>query len=611
MPSGIRFLIVVSLFIVAAPQTAMADAMQQLAAEPRWQALLHINRGATLRSRQQSYVDDARFFLAEDGRRDARQELIRSAEILAQPAAPERCRFPARYRYLADHLGWQEADPFAHCDEYLQWRSGIPDASVVLVFPAAYLNSPSSMFGHTLLRFDAADQASDWHAWAVNFGALVSTEDNSIFYIYRGLAGGYPGRFSTVSYVSKIQEYAHLENRDMWEYRLNLDENEISWMIDHLWELKDVGFDYYFLDENCSFRLLELLEVARPQVDLLSAFRFAEVPVNTVRAIDAAGLISERVYRPSKAIELEQAGEQLSAEERDLAVALMKDPARAQSAPFMALAPARRHLVARAAYQATRFRNRSRDSSNDVSSRSYALLKLVHENEAPPMPPVRAPEPPEDGHATQMLALSAGQRDNTDFAEIQYRLTYHDWLDNHRGFLDGAWIEALNLRVRREESDRWRVWQLDLVNIRSLAPRSAFVRPTSWFVHAGIDRPEVAGERDATRFVRGGPGLAWRAGGWLPYAYLQARAENNDNVDPFINSAAGAELGLLRHGQHYSLHLAAESLYFADDQYRHRGQVGVQLPITRQNGIRFSGVHDEWRGGRETSWMVTWRYYFD
>lgn len=611
MPPGIPLLIAFALLVLSAPGTASPSSLDELAAAPRWQALLHINRGATLRSRGQSYVDDAQFFLAEDGRSDPLAELRVASERLVKPGAPERCRFPARYRYLAAALDWQEPQPFSHCDEYLSWREGIPDASVVLVFPAAYLNSPSSMFGHTLLRFDAADQQSDWHAWAVNFGALVTADDNSIFYIYRGLAGGYPGRFSTVPYVRKIQEYAHLENRDMWEYRLDLDSEEISWMVDHLWELKDVDFDYYFLDENCSFRLLELLEVARPEVDLLSDLRFAEVPVNTVRAIEGAGLIASRLYRPSKAVELEQAGEALSADERRLALRLMKDMSLSEGPEYQALAPERRHLVARAAYQAGRFRDRGRDNTEQAAANSYAMLRLMHANPAPELAAVRSPEPPERGHATQMLALSGGQREDNGFAEIQYRLTYHDWLDNNRGFLDGAWIEALNLRVRREESDRWRLWQMDLVNIRSLAPRTAFVRPTSWFVHAGIDRPEVAGQRDATRFVRGGPGLAWRVGGWLPYGYLQARLENNDNVEPFFNGGGGAELGVLRHGSHYSFHLSAESLYFADDQYRHRGQIGLQLPINQQNGIRLSASHDDWRGGRETSWTMTWRYYFD
>lgn len=611
MLPGTPLVVVLLLLFFSLPAPAVSRTLDELATAKRWQALLHMNRGATLRHRHASYVDDEHFFLSEQGRTDSLAELRAAAEVLVVPGAPERCRFPARYRFLAEQLGWQEQGPFAHCEDYTAWRNEIPSDRVVLVFPAAYLNSPSSMFGHTLLRFDRADQESDWHAWAVNFGALVMAEDNSIFYIYRGLAGGYPGRFSTVSYVRKIQEYAHLENRDMWEYRLTLNPDEIGWMIDHLWELKDVDFAYYFLDENCSFRLLELMEVARPEVDLLSELRFAEVPVNTVRSIDAAGLVEERVYRASKAVQLEHLQDQLRPDEAQLARALMRDAGKLDSEAFQSLAPERRHLVARAAYEALRFRDRTRADSRKGGATTYALLLAMNTHPAAELPDLSAPEPPEQGHATQMLALSGGQREDNGFAEIQYRLTYHDWLDNPRGFLDGAWIEALNARVRREEGDRWRLWQLDLVNIRSLAPRSTFVKPVSWFVHTGMDRPEVAGQRDATLFVRGGAGLGWRAGSWLPYGYVQARTEHNDNIEPFLNNGAGVELGLLRHGAHYSLHMSGESLYFADDQYRHRGQVGVQVPLHQQHGLRLSGVHDEWRGGRETSWMLTWRYYFD
>src|SRR5690606_27193502 len=161
------------------------------------------------------------------------------------------------------------------------------------------------------LRLDRDGTDSVWMSWAVNFGAMVDASDNSIFYIYRGLAGGYPGYFSIVPYVTKIQDYAHLENRDMWEYPLTLDTDEMNWLVEHLWELKDTRFEYYFFDENCSFRLLELMEVARPGTGLLDDFRFAEVPVNTVRNMHAAGLVEGRVYRPSKAVELNHLADQL------------------------------------------------------------------------------------------------------------------------------------------------------------------------------------------------------------------------------------------------------------------------------------------------------------
>ena len=50
--------------------------------------------------------------------------------------------------------------------------------------------------------------------------------------------------------------------RDAWQVE------ETARMVEHVWELRQVRFDYYFFDENCSFRLLELLEVARPSLRL-------------------------------------------------------------------------------------------------------------------------------------------------------------------------------------------------------------------------------------------------------------------------------------------------------------------------------------------------------
>ena len=54
---------------------------KELAAQPRWQALLHINPGATLRDRHRSYVDDEQFFLADNGKDDPLAELTASRDL--------------------------------------------------------------------------------------------------------------------------------------------------------------------------------------------------------------------------------------------------------------------------------------------------------------------------------------------------------------------------------------------------------------------------------------------------------------------------------------------------------------------------------------------------
>ncbi len=584
---------------------------KELAVQPRWQALLHINPGATLRDRHRSYVDDEQFFLSESGKDDALAELIATREALAAPGAEARCLFPARYRFLAEQLGWQDPAPFSHCAEYLEWRQAVTARRAVLVFPAAYLNSPSSMFGHTLLRLDQGEDSAVWLSWAVNFGAVAMADDNSFFYIYRGLAGGYPGRFALVPYVQKIQEYSHMENRDMWEYTLDLDQQEMDWLIDHLWELKDINFDYYFFDENCSFRLLELMEVARPGSHLLDELRFAEVPVNTVRALDEGGFISERHYRPSKAVELDNLRLQLSGRQQGLARRLADDPSLLESEAFLANSEEDQALMVTVAYRFLRLKYRKEDRTDKVAGDSFALLSAMNRLPSVTVPETVGAQPPEGGHGTQMLAASGGQREsNQDFGEISYRLTYHDLLDNPYGFLRGAQIEGIDMTLRSTESGDPKLEELGVVSIRSMAPRNRFIKPLSWYVEGGLERA-WAGRRRLVRYVQGGAGASWHWGNWQPYLLSSFRLENNSGFDEFLTPGAGLDGGMLYRRGNWQWQLGSVGHYFTNDVYRHTSTFAVQWAMTRQHGLRASFEREGWRGDGDNEFKLQWRWYYD
>lgn len=606
------YLGVVLLTLALAARADAAPNNTALAEHPRWQALLHINQGGTLRDRGNSYVDDADFFLADNGKTDPRAELVASRQALSPADSDQRCRFPARYRFLAEQLNWDENEPLAHCAEYREWRRNMPTGQMVLVFPAAYLNSPSSMFGHTLLRLDnKPDPDSKWLSKAINFGAQVDEGDNSFTYVWQGLAGGYPGQFSVVAYARKIREYAHLENRDMWEYALNLKPDELDWAVRHLWELRDINFDYFFFDENCSYRLLELVQVARPGAPLMQELRFAEVPVKTVRALEDAGLITERRYQPSKAAQLQHLTGRLKPAEKKLALELRANPDRANSEPFQSFPPERRHLMAQAAYQARRFQNRESQRKESEARKSFALLRVIQRNPAPESTSVPKPEPPEKGHKTQMVRMGGGLDEDQAFGELGWRLTYHDVLDPITGFLPGAGIEGLDVRLRSTDSGPIELEQLDLVHIRSLSPRDAFVKPVSWFVHAGWERARADGRRHPVRFLESGPGLAWRAGGIMPYGFVLARAEHASPWTPLIETGAGAELGLLYQKPGLQADLSARSVYFENDFRRHRLRARVTLPLSRNQALRGVCERNGWRGGERDECRLEWRHYYD
>jgi hypothetical protein len=598
-------------FLLAFCSPLLAQDMKALADDPEWLALLHFNHGATMHSIGESYVDDERFFIAKNGNEDASAELQATIAALEPSEASLRCRFPARYFFLAKKLNWTEISPLSHCTDYLEWRNQIPSARAVLVFPASYLNSPSSMFGHTMLRLDSnSSPESVWNSWALNFGADISNQDNSITYVWRGLAGGYPGRFTVVPYVTKIQEYSHMENRDMWEYELRLNDKEIARLINHLWELRDINFDYYFFDENCSFRLLELLDVARPGEHIIDGFRVAEVPVNTVRSLEKKQLIANRVYRPSRAVELQADVDSLNSEEQQMARNLLDDPALAQSKEFIAYAPERRHLMARAAWRALRFSQRKKVRSEEAAARGMTLLRIMQANAAPSIQ-VPEPTPPDKGHGSQMISFGVGQLESRDFGELRYRFTYHGLLDNPRGFLQGAQIGGMDVHLRSTESAHLKLEKLDLIHIRSLSPRSAFIKPLSWFIHTGLERTPVYDERQLVRFAQGGAGLSWRLGAVQPYVLATTRLENNDSFKPFIEAGGGSNLGVLFYFSAAQLNIGTEGIYFANDEYRYRNLAEMNIPLSQQGALRFQWHQNHWRNEKEQEISIAWRHYFD
>ena len=130
---------------------------RRLATHPEWLTLLHYRQGWT--GRWESLIDDPRFFLAPGGKREPAAELEADLRaFFAPPGTNEHehavCRFPARLDWLQRQLGFDArslgAPPCAPLDRVF---GQLAPSAVSLVYPAAYMNGPASMFGHTLLLF--------------------------------------------------------------------------------------------------------------------------------------------------------------------------------------------------------------------------------------------------------------------------------------------------------------------------------------------------------------------------------------------------------------------------------------------------------------------------
>jgi len=571
--------------------------LQQLANDPFWLSLGHYESGKFKGWR--SYVSDKKFFLAPDGAHHPDQELKATVEALYAPASlgekHAQCVYPARTRWLKDQLHLTDL-PALDCKGFKQWFKDVAPHSAVMIFPAAYLNSPSSMFGHTLLRIDQADVQSNNTAllsYAINFGAYIEGSDNSILYAWKGLMGGYPGLFALVPYQEKLSEYRSLENRDLWEYRLNLTQVETERMVEHVWELKQIQFDYFFFDENCSYRLLELLQVARPSLRLTEQFPLTAIPTDTVKAVKEAGLVEKIDYRPSRERELLERAKPLNSDEQQWVLKISDDQKQLQAPAFKAIAKDRQALIIDAAYRLGRYRANGLERDTERSQRSFELLRAINQNPAPDLK-IERPGLPEDGHESRTWQAGIGTRGDKAFGEYGLRMAYHDLNDNAEGFPLGAQIEILQMKLRQYEGNHWQLQQLDLATIRSLTPRNELLQPWSWQVTGGLER--VPGKHDdetLVSHVNGGAGGTWQLrDDMLGFALGTVRVEHNSDFGEAISPAAGFNTGVLWRNPLGNLSLEAKGDFFTNGEVRRSISLNQQWELSRNLGLRLSAQRE-------------------
>ncbi|NWE45723.1 DUF4105 domain-containing protein [Pseudomonas gingeri] len=571
--------------------------LQQLANDPFWISLGHYESAKL--GGWRSYVSDKKFFLAADGAHHPDAELKATVAALYAPASAgnqhAQCVYPARSRWLQAQLQLTDL-PAPDCSDFNQWFKDVSPHSTVMIFPAAYLNSPSSMFGHTLLRIDQEDVQRDQTAllsYAINFGAYIEGSDNSILYAWKGLMGGYPGLFALVPYQEKLSEYRSLENRDLWEYRLNLTPEETQRMVEHVWELKQIQFDYFFFDENCSYRLLELLQVARPSLRLTGQFPLTAIPTDTVKAVKEAGLVERIDYRPSRERELLERAKPLTDDEQAWVLKVSADQKVLQDPLFKAQPRARQALIVDAAYRLERYRANGLERDPVRSQRSFELLRAINQNPAPELQ-ITPPGLPENGHESRTWQAGIGTRGDKAFGEYGLRMAYHDLNDNAEGFPLGAQIEILQMKLRQYEGNHWQLQQLDLATIRSLTPRNALLQPWSWQVTGGLERvPGKHDDQTLVSHVNGGAGGTWQLNDeLLGFALGTVRVEHNADFAAFVSPAAGFDTGLLWKNPLGNLSVEAKGDYFTNGEVRRSLSLNQQWELSRNLGLRLSAQRE-------------------
>lgn len=526
-------------------------ARKNLHSERKWKALVHYRDN--LFGGRTSLVDDPRFFLSPEGKTDPKKELEATIKAFFSQELGDshaQCRYVARFRWLSEELRI-EADklPRPDCKGLNELMEALKPESAVLIFPVAHINSPASMFGHTLLRIDSSAE-SKMFSYAVNYSAFTD-ETNGILFALRGILGFYEGYYAMSPYYEALKEYSDLENRDMWEYRLNFSKKEVEDLVLHMWELKDTYSYYYFFDENCSFNLLLALEAGRPSVDLIGSIPKWVIPLETIRAVHGNNLYgNELFFRPSKATKIRFIEAVTDPAHRALAQDIAEGRKSPEEASVSNMAHQDRIKTLDLSAEYLQYNYSKKRVEKDVYLRSYLrILSLRSALGKGSDYKIAAPDPPEAGHRPARFFIGAGVKRGASYTSIGLRPANHALMDPDEGYLEGASISFMDTEVRYNHTERkLSLERFTFVEVVSVSERSPFFKPISWKVNGAVEREEFAKREHRTNArLFGGPGLAYRAfGNALVYTFFEPEAKVGGDLEDGYAIGAGASLGFMK-----------------------------------------------------------------
>lgn len=460
-----------------------------------WRTLLHYDSFLGRTKSEARDKNPGGFFTAPTGLTDPEAELEATIQaILTDTDSPEpaRCRFPAREIFLVRELAIDTKRlPPVNCVKYRDWLQHLSPDSASIVFASFYMGNPSSMFGHTFLRFHNKNRNALMDG-SFNYAANAE-QGNAIVYAWLGMTGGFPGTYSMHPYYVKINEYNDMESRDLWEFPLKLTDDELQYVLAHLWEMSSVYFPYYYLDENCSYQLLTLLETVRPGTKLTNRFSLFVTPTDTLHTLAESGFLTgESRYRAAVFTRYMTFYEHASGEARSIFSRLREErnlPADKQQDSIVAVDM----LLEFYKY------------SNEYNMENWRKEDLAHYHS---LLSWRAQAPADSG-LEQFIKLDEDKNPLNGFKSTQIHAGYYqstvsgavvfglrpalrELHDASRGFSPWSQIQIMGFSASYlEAKNLFRLEEWNIVDIFALAPWQAQVHKFSYRLRTGLYRHDV------------------------------------------------------------------------------------------------------------------------
>lgn len=484
-------------FLVSLSTFAHPD-ISELSNDPKWLKLLHYKKGVF--DGYDSEADSKNFFLHKNGKTNPSEELKSSLAAFSDFKNVNNdhpiCKFPLRYKWLNQKLGMPWKADLMQCKTYVDFFSKLAARRASIIFSSYYLSNPNTAFGHTLLRLSRYDDKNETEMldYGINYAARAH-ESNPVIYMAKGLFGGFQGELTAIPYYYKIREYTDLEFRDLWSYELKFTPLEVLEMVDHIWELGNTTFDYFYFRENCSYYLLSILEVARPSLELTANYNWYTIPADTLRLLEDQGLIDQGKKRDSTYTRLLNYSEKLSAKELSQAKQIALHPE--ETKPQLAgVTDAKAADILDVSMEAFDYFNIEKILADDVTTKSLKNNILVARAQNPVVTDHKdstvdiSRESPALSHSPTRWVFAENYYHNIGKStRFESRFALHDLLDPPQGALKESLLEMGKFSFEVQESHyqdpKLVLDYASIFSLKNYPEQNFWTSPVSWEAELG------------------------------------------------------------------------------------------------------------------------------
>lgn len=588
-----------------------------------WHVLMQYKRPSGRKIR--SLVDDKKFFLSENGKYSPQDELEATILALFDDNIEEDdnkhpvCKFVGRKEWIVERFNIDRSKfPKKSCTEYNTFKEKIDPTSITVIFPFMYLKNPASMFGHTMIRINNG-RNDPLTSFSVTFAAAAPDDINSFEYITKGLFGGYYGYFTVKQYYKTIFEYGNMENRDIWEYDLNLTKAETVKLFNHLWEMQNIGSDYWFFDENCSYNMLLLLESARPSLQLSTSLLW-EAPTDTIKRIKKSGLIVEKKYRPSHIKILEIYSKGLSNKAVNLAQDVASGKKTIESINESGYSLEEKASIYDLAIESIRFRflQRSYLTEEDVIAYQKNTINILTNRAKLGVKSHKKIEKagaPDEGHNISRIKIGVGAENFDEFyTEIGFKLGFHDLDDIDKGFIQNSQLTVLDVNVRwNTYNNKVSVPEAALIRFSSYSPVSRMTKSVSWKIEVAGEEKDYKTGSFFTPYLRGGVGMAFASGGFSSWIMANVDLAFSEAYNSYWTGLGfGGDIGLMYSFIGGKFLFQSYYRYFVLDNLGDEfgGKFSYTIPVTQNNSVELKYIYkNHWENEKHDIGLF-WHFYF-